>query len=69
MSKTTTKEGNFMKTWEARESFYTEKDQKTMTALASFYGRIIKTEKLIVISIGEGGTPEAKNLTKVTILG
>jgi lipoprotein-anchoring transpeptidase ErfK/SrfK len=47
--------------------FYTTKKDKDVTALASYYGRKILTERLIVISGGKE-TPKATTLTKVTLL-
>lgn len=47
--------------------FYTTKKDKDVTALASYYGRKVHTERLIVIS-GDKEAPKATSLTKVTLL-
>jgi predicted nucleic-acid-binding protein len=49
------------------EVFYTDKQDKTITALANYYKRKVKTERLIVITTGKSN-PIAKYITKVTIL-
>ena len=47
--------------------FYTKKKDKDITALASYYGRSISTERLIVIG-GSKDKPSVTTLTKVTLL-
>jgi lipoprotein-anchoring transpeptidase ErfK/SrfK len=47
--------------------FYTTKKDKDVTALASYYGRKILTERLIAISGGKEN-PKVTTLTKVTLL-
>ena len=47
--------------------FYTEKRDKDITAIASYYKRKIMTERIIVVS-GSKDKPVAGTLTKVTIL-
>lgn len=47
--------------------FYTEKKDKDITAIASYYKRKIMTERLIIVS-GSKDNPVARTLTKVTIL-
>jgi hypothetical protein len=47
--------------------FFTEKDDKTITALAHYYKKKVTTERLLTIHMKEG-EPIAGKLTKVTIL-
>jgi hypothetical protein len=49
------------------QSFYTEKKDKTITALAVFHKRKVKTERLITITTG-GKIPDAQYITKVTLM-
>lgn len=49
------------------QSFYSEKSDKSMTALANHYKRKIKTERIIGI-LGHKQNPSVVKLTKVTIL-
>ena len=46
--------------------FYTDKLDKSITALSCYYKRAILTERLITITTG-GKTPIAKYITKVTL--
>jgi hypothetical protein len=47
--------------------FYTDKEDKHITALSTYYQRPLKTERLLTVTTG-GKTPLAKYITKVTIL-
>lgn len=51
----------------ANEVFYTEKPDKTITALSNYYKRKVKTERLVVITTGKTDV-FARYITKVTIL-
>ena len=48
-------------------SFYSEKKDKAITAIASFYKRKIKTERIIAISKNVN-SPISKMITKVTLI-
>jgi hypothetical protein len=63
----TTLESWFMTNGKEGEQFYTEKADKHLTALATYYKRQIKTERLITVSTG-GKEPTSKYITRVTIL-
>ena len=47
------------------DHFYTDKEDKHITALASYYKRKIVTERLIATTTGKD--PKAKYITKVTL--
>jgi hypothetical protein len=47
--------------------FFTKKKDKDITAIASYYGRKVHTERLIVIE-GSKESPKANTLIKVTII-
>ena len=47
------------------ESFYTEKQDKDITAISSYYNKKVSTERLITVN---PSTAEAKKIVKVTIL-
>lgn len=49
------------------DSFYSDKPDRNITALSTYYGRAISTERLITITTG-GKEPKAKYITKVTLL-
>lgn len=49
------------------DSFYTNKKDKDITALASYYNRKVHTERLVVID-GLKDNPTAKPITRVTLL-
>ena len=46
---------------------FTQKSDRQLTSLATFYKRKIKTERVIVIS-GTKEKPVAKGITKITII-
>jgi hypothetical protein len=48
-------------------SFYSEKKDKDLTAIASYYKRKITTERIIAISKNPN-SPISKMITKVTLL-
>lgn len=48
------------------KEFYTEKQDKHLTALSTYYGRKITTERMMVITTG-GKEPKAKYITKVVL--
>jgi hypothetical protein len=47
--------------------FYTDKEDRHITAFSTYHQRPLKTERMLVVSTG-GKTPTAKYITKVTIL-
>jgi hypothetical protein len=47
------------------ESFYTEKRDKDITAIASYYDKKVKTERLFVLNPQSG---ETQRVVKVTLL-
>jgi hypothetical protein len=65
---TTTPESYFLANLEAGAVFYTDKQDKHITASASYYSRKIKTERIIAVSMSPSHAPEASYITKVTIL-
>jgi hypothetical protein len=48
-------------------SFYSEKKDKDLTAIASYYKRKITTERIIALSKNQN-SPISKLITKVTLL-
>lgn len=64
---TTSIEGMMLKKGDAGQHFFTDKQDKSMTAFANYYKRKIKTERVIAIT-GFKQEPTAITLTKVTIL-
>lgn len=64
---TTSFEGWALKNSNAGETFFTEKNDKSMTAFAKYYKRKIKTERIIAVT-GDKVKPTAFSLTKVTLL-
>jgi hypothetical protein len=60
-------EGIMLKKGNEGDYFYTDKQDKSMTAFATYYKRKIKTERVIAIT-GYKQEPKALTLTKVTIL-
>lgn len=65
--------GNIVKSYESLllttlkkgKIFFTYKGDKDMTAISSYYGKKIKTERLLVISQHTG---KVEKITKVTML-
>lgn len=51
----------------AGDHFYSDKQDKHLTAISTAHGRKIKTERLIVVTTAKA-EPTAKNITKVTLL-
>lgn len=49
------------------DHFYSEKMDRHLTAIATYYSRKIKTERLVLVSM-DRETPVARSLTKVTLL-
>ncbi len=66
MGKITTVEGFMLTTCKIGKSFYSEKDDKHITALANHYKVIVKTERMGIFNLLN--PKEIKPLTKVTIL-
>lgn len=64
---TITVEGWMLKNAEVGDSFFTEKNDRSMTAIAKYYKKKIQTERIIAIT-GYRLKPSAFSLTKVTIL-
>ena len=49
------------------ESFYSDKLDRNLTAIAAHHNRKIKTERLIAVTTGKS-IPKSKYITKVTLL-
>ena len=49
------------------EHFYSDKMDRHLTAIATYYQRKITTERLITITTG-GKEPKSKYITKITLL-
>ena len=64
---TTSVEGWMLKNAEVGDCFFTEKNDKSMTAFAKYYNRKVKTERVIAVT-GFKTKPSAVSLTKVTLL-
>lgn len=64
---TTSFEGWALKNANVGETFFTEKNDKSMTAFAKYYKRKIKTERIIAVT-GDKVKPTAYSITKVTLL-
>jgi hypothetical protein len=47
--------------------FYSEKTGKDLTAIAYYYNRKIKTERVVIIE-GDKNNPSAKPIIKITIV-
>lgn len=62
-----TLESYFIQNAKQGESFYTQLADKNLTAMASYHGRKIKTERLIIVSTAKA-EPKASRITKITIL-
>ncbi len=58
-------ESYFIVNLEPGESFFTEKQDKDMTAASAYYNKKVRTERLIVLN---HITLETNRITKVTIL-
>jgi hypothetical protein len=56
-----------MQTLKAGDSFYTEKPDRHLTAIAHYYGIKIKTERVIAVSV-DVINPTCKNIVKVTLI-
>lgn len=66
MNKPNTPEALFLLNCKAGATFYTAKDDKSMTAISVYYKRKISTERMILVSYSS--EISAEKLTKVTIL-
>lgn len=66
-NKTSTFESLVLLRGEPDSVFYTHKKDKDVTALATYYERSVRTERLVVIS-GSKDRPVASTITKVTII-
>ena len=66
-NKTQTLESIFLLKGKPMQVFYTHKKDREITAIATYYSKKIRTERLILIE-GNKEKPQAKNLTKVTII-
>jgi hypothetical protein len=53
---------------EAGDTFYTEKADKNITSLASIHKRKVRTERIVAVTASNLLEPEAKCITKVTLL-
>lgn len=60
-------ESFFIANGKAGEYLYSDKPDKHLTALSSYYNRKVITERLIVITAGKK-EPKAKYITKITLL-
>lgn len=67
MKKPTTIESWMLVNGKKGKHFYTDKQDKHLTALATYYGRKIRTERMVVITTG-GKEPKAKYITKVVLI-
>jgi hypothetical protein len=65
MRKKDTVESISLTTLNAGTSFYTHKKDKNITAIASYYKKKIKTERILVVN---PQTTTIEKITKVTIL-
>lgn len=66
---TTTMEGWMIANGKAGKVFYSDKQDKHLTAIASHKSRKIKTERIIALTTATAGkTPTVKYITKVTLL-
>ena len=63
-----TSESVFMHKANQGAVYYSEKEPKYWTALAGYYGKKIRTEKVLIISDLVGFAPESKMIFKITIL-
>jgi len=63
----TTVESWMIANGKAGQSFYSDKEDKHLTAISSYHKRKIVTERLITITTG-GKKPEAKYITKITLM-
>ena len=61
-----TNEGYMMTRAKSGDSFLSTKNSNVLTALASFYGKRIKTEKYVAVNVQ--GEYKAEAITKVTVL-
>lgn len=50
------------------DSFYSDKADRHLTAISTYYKRKIKTERFIAVT-SQSDNPSAHKITKVTILG
>jgi hypothetical protein len=64
---TTSAEGWMLKNGIVGQTFFTEKNDKSMTAFAKYYKRKVKTERIIAVT-GDKLKPTAYSLTKVTLI-
>jgi hypothetical protein len=67
MSKQYTIESWFIANGKVGQHLYSDKDDKSLTALASFHKKKISTERFVLVTTAKS-TPIAKSLTKVTLL-
>ena len=65
--KQSTMESWMMANGKGGEHFYSDKPDRHITALSSYYNRKIVTERLVTITTG-GKEPKAKYITKVTLM-
>lgn len=63
----TSAEGWMLKNGNVGQTFFTEKNDRSMTAFANYYNRKVKTERVIAV-IGDKLKPTAYSLTKVTLI-
>lgn len=66
-NKTQSLEGLALLNGKVMQIFYTNKKDKDITAIASYYSRKVHTERLIVLE-GTKDKPKANTITKVTII-
>lgn len=66
MSKQRTLESYMMVNGKSGDSFYSDKQDKHLTAISTYYKRKIITERLITITTG-GKKPKARYITKITL--
>jgi hypothetical protein len=66
MSKINTPEGYMLANGKAGDTFYSDKEDKNLTASATYYGRKIKTQRMIAIDSEKQNKIE--KLIKVTLI-
>lgn len=59
-------ESYMIKNGDTGDFFYSEKQDKNLTAIATYYKRKISTQRFVLVTTGKT-SPEAINLTKVTL--
>jgi len=66
-TKQSTLEGYMISNGKVGDSFYSEKADRHLTAISTYYKRKIKTERFIAVT-SQSDKPVAHKITKVTLL-